>query len=154
MGLKPHSLHLPHSLPLLTLWHQGTATSIRSSHIAPSLFLDRSESSAQSQWCKKSPLFVMDGRASHCGPLTVLCYRELHAYRLCLVLLWMLTVFEEIFLRPFFGISKHRLPRAPNTHTSWLQLPFPSKFNYAIIFLSLLFQVGGFESLHLKQHLL
>lgn len=36
----------------------------------------------------------------------------------------------------FVGISKHRLPRAPNTHTSWLQLPFPSKFNYAITFLS------------------
>jgi len=29
------------------------------------------------------------------GPLTMLCYRELHAHRLCLFLLWM-TVFEEI----------------------------------------------------------
>lgn len=58
----------------------------------------------------------MDGRASHCGPLTVLCYREVHAYRLCLFLLWMLTVFEEIFLRKFFWAFPNTDSQGHQTH--------------------------------------
>ncbi len=157
MCLKPHSLHLPHSLSLLTLWHQCPATSIRSSHIAPSLFLDRSKSRHRANYAKKKALWLswmeehLTVDRSRCYVIES-CTPTGYVYFCCgcwqfLRRFW--GKFDE-----FVGISKHRLPRAPNTHTSLLQLPFPSKFNYAIIFLSLLFQVGGFESFHLKQHLL
>lgn len=88
------------------------------------------------------------------GPLTMLCYRELHSYRLCLFLLWMLTVFEEI-LKGIWWVSWHsqtQTPKGTNTHTSWLQLPFPSKCNYAIIFLSdFCFRWEVLKYSHLKQ---
>jgi len=151
MGLKPHSLHLPHSLSLLTLWHKGTVTAIHSRHTAPLLFLDRSELLARSQWCKKAKkLFVMDGRASHLDRsrcyVIESCTPTGYVYFCCgwqfLRRFW--REFDE-----FLGIPNKD---SQGHHTSWLQLPFPSKFNYAIIFLSdFCFRWEVLKSSHLKQ---
>lgn len=126
MGLKPHSLHLPHSLSLLTLWHKGTVTAIHSSHIAPLLFLDRSELLAQSQWCKKAKkVFVMDGRASHLDRsqcyVIESCTPTGYVYFCCGCWQFLRRFWREF--DEFLGIPKYRLPRAPtHIHTSWLQL--------------------------------